>query len=309
MGVVSEVLVKAIQKNGTANAHNNKDGSAGGGVDEKVEGKVLVNAHVERIDTEDEGRRAVGVTLRRGNRKIKAKVGVICNVPIWSLRKLLDEDGVKVLDAAAPPDTWRRKQQAKKDTAAAAPPTKTEEQDSGYLSALEETEMTRSFLHLHLALDAKGLDLDTMEAHYTVMAKGLYAGNDATTQPNVCGELNMVAVSNPCVLDRTLAPPGYIILHAYAAGNEPYEPWSKPEQPPTTADRDTYQSLKEQRCAVLWRAVESIVPDARSRAVLAETASPATHARFLRRPSGTYGAATEDLLPDGRTAVEGLVLC
>merc|ERR1740136_183541 len=187
MGVVSEVLVKAIQKNGTANAHNNKDGSAGGGVDEKVEGKVLVNAHVERIDTEDEGRRAVGVTLRRGNRKIKAKVGVICNVPIWSLRKLLDEDGVKVLDAAAPPDTWRRKQQAKKDTAAAAPPTKTEEQDSGYLSALEETEMTRSFLHLHLALDAKGLDLDTMEAHYTVMAKGLYAGNDATTQPNVCG--------------------------------------------------------------------------------------------------------------------------
>jgi len=280
MGAVSDALVKAIERGG--------------------KGKVMVNSHVERIDTEEGGERVVGVTLKRGGRRIKAKVGVICNAPIWSLRKLLDGDGVKVLDEAAAPATWRSKQEATEHTAATNKEGKG--QEPGYLSALEKTEMTRSFLHLHVALDAKGIDLDAMEAHYTVMAKGLYAGDDAIHQPDPCGELNMVAVSNPCVLDRTLAPEGHIILHAYAAGNEPYEPWS-------SSNRTKYEALKQQRCTTLWHAIESIIPDARSRTVLAETGSPATHERFLRRPRGTYGAVTEDLLPDGRTEVQGLVLC
>jgi phytoene dehydrogenase-like protein len=37
--------------------------------------------------------------------------------------------------------------------------------------------------------------------------------------------------------------------------------------------------------------------------------SPLTHERFLRRPKGTYGAATEDYLKDGSTPFESLVLC
>merc|ERR1719469_255347 len=279
MGAVSEALVRAIERDGP-------------------DGKVLLNARVERIDTEDGGKRATGVTLRRGGRRVRAREGVICNAPVWSLRKLLDGDGAAVLDGAAAPSTWRRKQESKATT---PPP----DPEDGYLSALEETEMTRSFLHLHVALDAAGLDLDAMEAHYTVMARGLYDGAGAAQQPDPCGELNMVAVSNPCKLDRTLAPPGYVVLHAYAAGNEPYDLWTK-EKLPTRAD---YEALKERRCAVLWEALEAVVPDARSRAVLAETGSPSTHARFLRRPAGTYGAATEDLLPDGQTAIRGLVLC
>jgi len=37
--------------------------------------------------------------------------------------------------------------------------------------------------------------------------------------------------------------------------------------------------------------------------------SPLTHERFLRRPSGTYGSATEDYLKDGSTPISNLVLC
>ena len=34
-------------------------------------------------------------------------------------------------------------------------------------------------------------------------------------------------VSVPSLLDPSLAPPGYHVLHAYTAGNEPYEVWEK----------------------------------------------------------------------------------
>jgi phytoene dehydrogenase-like protein len=50
------------------------------------------------------------------------------------------------------------------------------------------------------------------------MDRGLLGGD-------VCGEANMIAVSNPCRLDASLAPPGKIVVHAYSCGNEPYEAW------------------------------------------------------------------------------------
>jgi hypothetical protein len=74
-----------------------------------------------------------------------------------------------------------------------------------------------------------------------------------------------------------------------------------------------YQALKEQRAANLWRALEMIVPDIRSRVVEELVASPLTHERYLRRPRGTYGAAVfpEDGsdLPWARTQLPGLLHC
>eukprot|EP00971_Amphidinium_carterae_P222601 4418127-Amphidinium_carterae.1 len=35
----------------------------------------------------------------------------------------------------------------------------------------------------------------------------------------------MVALSNPCLLDPTLAPEGKLTVHLYCAGNEPFEIW------------------------------------------------------------------------------------
>ena len=119
-----------------------------------------------------------------------------------------------------------------------------------------------------------------------------------------CGELNMIAVSNPCVLDRSLAPEGYVLIHAYGAGNEPYGIWEDLER-----NSKEYNYLKQTRAEALWRAVESAIPDARERVVLSMIGSPKTHERFLRRPRGTYGASTEDYLRDGSTPFERLKLC
>jgi len=138
------------------------------------------------------------------------------------------------------------------------------------------------------------------------MDRGL-AGDGSVTDDyadSACGELNMIAVSNPCVLDRTLAPDGYIVVHAYGAGNEPYDIWKGLDR-----SSDEYKALKEVRATALWRAVESVIPDVRKRAVMSMIGSPITHERFLRRPRGTYGAATEDYLKDGSTPFQRLVLC
>lgn len=84
----------------------------------------------------------------------------------------------------------------------------------------DTAEMTGSFLHLHLAIKTDGLDMSDLEPHYTVMDRSL-AGDGSLTNGVLngpCGELNMLAVSNPCIIDKTLAPEGYIVVHTYRAG-------------------------------------------------------------------------------------------
>jgi len=194
------------------------------------------------------------------------------------------------------------------------------------LAKCDTAEMTGSFLHLHVALDAKDLDLNKLEAHYTVMDRGLEGDSSLIDgiADGPCGELNMIAVSNPCVLDRTLAPEGYIVVHAYGAGNEPYELWKESSDHTNSSSStnsltnqpilggryqsSTYEALKDARAIPLWRALECIIPDARERTVLALIGSPLTHERYLRRPYGTYGAAMEDCLKDGSTPISNLVL-
>ena len=285
--------------------------------------KVHLRQHVESIDCSRDARTIDGITLRRGGKKIRARDGVICNAPVWSLRDLIKDERVlqklnndipllKVEESSRrskqppPPTSWTttsagssinltRRHVDHEDPA---------EKDS-LLQKCDTAEMTASFLHLHLALDAKGLNLDELEAHYTVMDRSLSGDGSVVNgvKDGPCGEGNMIAVSNPCVIDRTLAPEGYIVVHAYGAGNEPYELWE-------SLDRKSseYARLKEQRASALWRAVESVIPDARERTVLELIGSPLTHERFLRRPRGTYGAATEDYLPDGSTGYPSLVL-
>ena len=204
-------------------------------------------------------------------------------------------------------------------------PDNTDQTMNNLLAKCDSAEMTGSFLHLHVALDATNLDLNKLEAHYTVMDRGL-EGDSASIDgvaDGPCGELNMIAVSNPCVLDKTLAPEGYIVVHAYGAGNEPSCIWKEssgdttktstgsPNNLQSSGERyhtSTYEALKDARATPLWRAIESIIPDARQRTVLALIGSPLTHERYLRRPYGTYGAAIEDCLKDGSTPISNLVL-
>ena len=110
-------------------------------------------------------------------------------------------------------------------------------------------------------------------------------------------------MSNPCALDPSLAPEGKIMVHSYACGNEDYAVWERMER-----GTPEYEEMKRERAEPLWRAIESVIPDARERCEVELVGSPLTHERFLNRPRGTYGAAAEALLPDGSTPVPGLVL-
>ena len=146
-----------------------------------------------------------------------------------------------------------------------------------FLETLNKAEMTGSFLHLHIVLNISDFDTSTLEPHYTVISRSL-SGSDETDGP--CGPLNMIALSNPCMIDPTLSPhEDCIIFHAYGAANEPYELWEG-------MDRSSmeYKDLKKERAKILYEAVESIVPDYRDRIVYEIIGSPLTHERYLRRP-------------------------
>ena len=229
---------------------------------------VRCRARVASIDVE--GGRARGVTLSSGAR-VTARDGVICNAPVWALDALLSGGG----NGGAPVDETLR----------------------SFSQRASRAEMTRSFLHLHVGLDSAGLDLTELRAHYTVMRSGLLSADP-------CAELNMIAVSCPSVIDSTLAPAGKMVLHAYGAGNEPYELWADERR-----GSAPYERRKVERAQALWEAVERVIPDARARAEVALVGSPLTHEAFNRRPRGTYGAAAEALLADGRTPCSRLVLC
>jgi phytoene dehydrogenase-like protein len=266
--------------------------------------KLHLRQHVESIDSED-GTKISGITLSSG-KKIKARDGVICNVPVWSLRSLIkDPDMLAKLNNFLPDlnqlprQTWQVS--SGKATINSVRPAVDPESQTSLLANCDTSEMTGSFLHLHIAIDAKGLNLADMEAHYTVMDRSL--AGDGSSKDGPCGELNMIAVSNPCVIDPSLAPEGYMIIHAYGAGNEPYAIWEDMDR-----RSEEYKQLKEERAEALWRAIESVIPDVRERTVEQLIGSPLTHERFLRRPRGTYGSATEDYLKDGSTPFPNLVL-
>lgn len=312
--------------------------------------KVHLRRHVESIEFNDEGNRAIGLNVRKGGGGnsetvfVKAKDGVICNAPIWSLRKLIrNENALQLLDVGKiiPGEQHTSVVREPNQSWVTAPDSnhigrrsvirprhqQSDKTSNNLLENCDSAEMTGSFLHLHLALDSKGLDINKLEPHYTVMDRGLEGDTNSIIEGVIdgpCGEMNMIAVSNPGVLDRTLAPEGYIVLHAYGAGNEPYDMWkaSSDDVMATSIDStdkplsygegryqsSTYEALKDERAIPLWRAIESIIPDAKDRVVLALLGSPLTHEHFLRRPFGTYGAAFEDCLKDGSTPISNLIL-
>ena len=53
-----------------------------------------------------------------------------------------------------------------------------------------------------------------------------------------------MVVSVPSKLDPSLAPEGYHVIHAYGAGNEPYDLWKEFEGKTNT---EAYKAFKEER--------------------------------------------------------------
>jgi phytoene dehydrogenase-like protein len=160
-----------------------------------------------------------------------------------------------------------------------------------FAAAVAATPLNESFMHLHLGFDAAGLE--GLGMHHIVIDSW-----DVTAPQNV------VLISIASVADPALAPAGKHVLHAYTPATEPWALWEGLDR-----DGEEYEALKEERAAVLWRAVERVVPGIRARVEVAAVGTPLTQARFVNRHRGSYGpahCAGEAVFPFGNSAgVEG----
>jgi phytoene dehydrogenase-like protein len=165
-----------------------------------------------------------------------------------------------------------------------------------YRAESKAAPQAESIVHLHLGIDGTGLPED-LGIHYVVLRSW-----DVTAPQNMCN------ISISSVMDPAQAPAGHHVVHAYTAGNEPYEVWQgmKHKSP-------EYKALKEERAEVLWQAVEKVIPDVRERTKVCLVGTPLTHERFLRRHRGTYGAAYRadegKVFPGPATPLAGLLRC
>eukprot|EP00899_Mesostigma_viride_P022857 jgi/Mesvir1/3756/Mv15030-RA.1 len=235
-------------------------------------GRLMLSAHVEEVVMSPDGKRAAGVRIRNNaavaadNNKviIRARKGVVSNASIWDTMAML------------PPGTIPL--------------------PAGYRETSLATPQTESFMHLHVAIDAAGLD--GLEIHHAFV-KDWSLG--------VAAPQNVVLVSIPSVLDPSLAPPGKHVIHAYTPGSEPYELWQGLER-----GSAKYNQLKEERSQILWEALERAIPDVRSRVLFSMVGSPITQERYVRRNRGTYGPAIragEGTFPGHSLPVPGLYHC
>lgn len=139
--------------------------------------------------------------------------------------------------------------------------------------------LCKSFVHVHMGVPASAVP-DDAPPQWTVCS---------SWQNGIDARGDVVVVSVPSKLDPDLAPPGHHVIHAYTAGNEPYEAWRrfegcKPNDP-------AYLAAKEQAAKPIFDAIARRAPQARPTALVTQIASPLTHARFLRRHQGNYGLA------------------
>ena len=161
----------------------------------------------------------------------------------------------------------------------------------------QATPKCASFMHLHLGIDGKNL-LPDLACHY-IAVNDWPLGIDAPQ--------NVVLISIPSLLDSSLAPQGKHTIHVYTPANEPYVVWRGLDR-----RSEDYAQLKQERAQVMWRALERIVPDVRSRVEVEMVGTPLTHARFLRRHQGTYGPALragQALFPGPKMPLKGLYCC
>jgi phytoene dehydrogenase-like protein len=283
-GAIIDALVRGIEKNG---------------------GRVVLRAEVEEVVVE--GGRAVGVALKGrsgggGKREVvRATKAVVSNASAWATRRLVQ----RVTAGADAPQAWREWHALADPDAAVAEATAS----SSSSSTNPKTKPLSSFMHLHLGIDAKGLDLSSMDIHHLFVRQ--WSGPDAPADLDLPHNVQIVSI--PSCLDPSLAPPGKAVVHTYSAANEPWELWEGLKR-----GTPEYEQLKKERAEPLWRCLEKVLPDIRQRAEVTLIGTPLTHARFLRRHKGSYGCAISAAdvkagqhpgWPGPQTPIPGLLVC
>ncbi len=217
---------------------------------ERWGGQLRLGCHVEKILVESG--KAVGVKLQNGE-VLKAPI-VISNATIW--------------------DTYNHLLNP-------------EDLPAAFCQISLNTPAVDSFMHLHLGIQATGLD--NLTGHHVVVHD---SSQDITIPGNTC------MISIPSVWDKTLAPEGHHVVHAYTL--EPFAGWER---------NDGYEDKKKEKAQFLYRALEKVIPDIRERVVLELIGTPLTHAHYLRRYQGTYGpaiSAGKGMFPSTQTPIQGL---
>ncbi|NJP11478.1 MAG: carotene isomerase [Leptolyngbyaceae cyanobacterium RU_5_1] len=149
-----------------------------------------------------------------------------------------------------------------------------------------------SFLSLHLGVKAEALPIGT-ECHHILLEEW----------NRMEAEEGTVFISIPTLLDPTLAPAGYHIVHAFTPS------WIETWQGLSATD---YQRRKEAAAERVVTRLEKIFPNLSTHLDYQEVGTPRTHRRFLGRDDGTYGPIPVQKLPGllgmpfNRTAIPGL---
>ena len=240
---------------------------------------VQISSSVEEVLVEDG--KAVGVKLAKSGRIIRAKQAVVSNADLK-----MTYDLVKT------------------------PHEGLDEERKRLLGAGIDNKgvpLCKSFMHVHAGIKAD-LIPDDAPAQWTVV-KDWNLGIDAPG--------NVIVVSCPSKLDPSLAPPGYHVIHAYGAGNEPYEAWEHFEDLDAKgrASSKKYQEFKKERAQPIWDAIAKraplVVPGV---AEVEQIGTPLTHGRFLKRHRGNYGLAiaagdSKFKFPEVTTPLPGYYRC
>ncbi len=149
-----------------------------------------------------------------------------------------------------------------------------------------------SFLSLHLGVDAKVLS-DNFECHHILLENW----------NNLEAEQGTIFVSIPTLLDPSLAPEGYHIIHGFTPSSMEYWENLSPSQ---------YEYKKEEAAGRLIERLEAIFPGLDAGLDYMEIGTPRTHRRFLNRVNGSYGPIPARKLngllsmPFNRTAIKNL---
>lgn len=146
-----------------------------------------------------------------------------------------------------------------------------------------------SFMHLHVAVQL------TPSLRETIAGGELLPNYVSVEDFNrgVNARDNVVLISVPSVIDDTVCPRGFAVVHAYCPATEPYAPWHSLRR-----GTSEYEEYKVERSAVLWRAVSSVFgQDIEPLATIKLVGSPKTHAHYLNRRFGSYGPKVNASLP------------
>lgn len=149
-----------------------------------------------------------------------------------------------------------------------------------------------SFLSLHLGVKASVL-AHQPECHHILLENW----------DDLEAEQGTIFVSIPTLLDPSLAPEGYHIIHTFTPSSIEY--WKG-------LSADEYTEKKEADAERLIKRLEAIFPSLDAGLDYMEIGTPRTHRRFLNRINGTYGPIPTHRLkgllamPFNRTAIKNL---